>query len=314
MEKVSFVIPCYGSEKTIRRVISEIIDITTNNTPFDYEVICVNDCSPDGVFGVLKEIADLNRKIKIIDLAKNMNRPGAVMAGLNHVTGDYVTIMDDDGQCPMDHFPELIAPLLNGYDVAMAKYPTRKQSAFKDFGTIINKKMTAWALDRPKNLEFTNFMVLKRFIVDEMVKYENPFPYLTGLLLRTTGKITNVEMEERNRIEGKTNFTFKKMVQLWLNGITAFSVKPLRLSSLSGILFALLGFLLGCFVVVRKLIVPSINAGWSSIVSVILVIGGLLLFMLGVIGEYIGRIYISINNSPQFVIRQLYNFEQTEQK
>ncbi len=309
MCKISFVIPCYGSEKTIKLVTDEIIDVITNKTKFDYEIICVNDCSPDGVLTELLSLAKNNARIKVIDFAKNMNRPGAVMAGLNYSSGDYVVVMDDDGQCPMNEFMRLIEPLFNGYDVSMADYPKRKQSVFKDFGTNVNKLMTSWALERPKNIEFTNFMVMKRFVVDEIVKYKNPYPYMTGLILRVTQNITNVTMEERNRYEGKTNFTFKKMIQLWMNGITAFSIKPLRLSSFAGFIFAFIGFVYGIFVVLNKILSPDVSVGWSSIIAILLVIGGLLLLMLGIIGEYIGRIYISINNSPQYVIKQMINFD-----
>lgn len=311
MKKISFVIPCYGSEKTIEFVTTEIIETIANLPGYDYEIVCVNDCSPDGVLGVLRNLAQKNYKIKIVDFAKNMNRPGAVMAGLRYASGEYVVIMDDDGQCPMDKLPKLIAPILDGYDVSIADYPKRKQSVFKDFGTKLNKMMTRWALDRPKNLEFTNFIVMKDFIAKEIIKYENPYPYMTGLILRATSKIANVQMEERNRYDkGSTNFTFRKMVHLWTNGITAFSIKPLRLASFAGIAFAIIGFLYGLFVIIRKIVHPDIGAGWSSTISIMLFIGGLVMFMLGMIGEYIGRIYISINKSPQYVVKDTINIDE----
>lgn len=310
---ISFVIPCYGSEKTIQPVTDEIIAVVSGMQGYDYEIIAVNDCSPDNVWGVLKRLAADNKKIKPVHLAKNANRPGAVMAGMSLTQGDIIVVMDDDGQCPVDRLPDLIAPLSEGYDVSMAKYPQRKQSLFKDFGTIVNKKMTEWIIDRPKELEFTNFSAIKRYVVDEILEYNNPYPYLTGLILRTTESITNVEMEERERLEGRTTFTFSKMLKLWFNGLTAFSIKPLRLSSFLGVLCALLGFLYGIFTVVRKLLVPDISAGYSSILSAILFIGGLIMLMLGMIGEYLGRIYISINNSPQYVIKEMINIHPSDE-
>ncbi|MBQ9516675.1 MAG: glycosyltransferase [Eubacterium sp.] len=308
VEKISFIIPCYGSEKTIIPVIEEIID-TVNKLKYEYEIIAVNDCSPDGVWNILLNIAKENSCVKPVSLAKNMNRPGAVMAGICLASGDILVIMDDDGQCPMDKLDELISPLFNGYDVSIAGYPERKQSAFKDFGTFVNKKMTEWVIDRPKNLQFTNFMAIKKFIASELVKYDNPYPYLSGLILRTTSNIINVPMEERNRIAGTTTFTFRKMLSLWINGFTAFSVKPLRLSSFIGVIAALIGFVFGIVTIIRKLVVPDISVGWSSIISVMLFIGGLIMLMLGMIGEYLGRIYISINNSPQYVIKEKINFD-----
>lgn len=310
MKKISFVIPCYGSEKTIGIVIDEINTVVGKNEKYDYEIIAVNDQSPDNVWEVLNKIANKNKKVKLINLAKNMNRPGALMAGLSVVSGDYVIIMDDDGQCPMEKLWDLIKPLEDGHDVSMAKYTEYKQSIFKSFGTIVNRKMTEIIIEKPKNLNFTNFMALKRYIVEEIVKYKNPYPYMTGLLLRTTSDMVNVEMEERKRITGSTNFTFKKMLSLWLNGFTAFSVKPLRIATVIGFITAALGFLYGLYVIVHKLVVhTSVAQGYSSIMAVLLFIGGIIMLMLGIVGEYIGRIYISINNSPQYVIKEKVNME-----
>jgi len=314
MELISFVIPCYGSEKTVEPVIKEIKQTVAGKDGYDYEIIAVNDCSPDNVWNVLVGLAKEDKRVKPVHLAKNMNRPGAVMAGLNLAEGDIVIIMDDDGQCPMDKLFDLIEPLHNGYDVSMADYPERKQSVFKDFGTIVNKKMTEWVIDRPKDLQFTNFMALKKYIVKEIVKYDNPYPYMTGLILRSTDSIKNVPMEERSRLEGRTTFTFSKMLKLWVNGLTAFSIKPLRVSSLLGFVCAALGALFGLITIIRKLLNPAISEGWSSIVAIILFVGGLIMLMLGMIGEYLGRIYISINESPQFVIREKINFEKRENR
>lgn len=313
MQLLSFIIPCYGSEKTIKAVTDEIVQVVTQNSDYDYEIIAVNDCSPDNVWAVLNDIAEENTKVKLIDFAKNANRPGAVMAGLANASGDICVILDDDGQCPMPELWNLLEPLKGNYDVSIASYPERKQSKFKNFGTFVNKKMTELVIDRPKNLEFTNFMAMKSFIAKKIVEYDNPYPYLTGLLLRTTQRITNVSMEQRSRIDnGKTNFTFKKMVSLWVNGLTAFSIKPLRAATFLGILCAIFGFIFGIYTVIHKLINPDILVGYSSLMAVLLFVGGLIMLMLGIVGEYIGRIYISINNAPQYVIRKKVNFSEKE--
>ncbi|MDD3244344.1 MAG: glycosyltransferase [Eubacteriales bacterium] len=310
---ISFILPCYGSEKTIEFVTKEIRDTVAQRPEYDYEIIAVNDCSPDHVWDVLQKLAAQDHKIRLLGLAKNMNRPGAVMAGLGRAVGDYMVIMDDDGQCPMNHFWALLEPLANeDYDVAMADYPTRKQSVFKDFGTIVNKKMTEFILDRPKNMQFTNFMAMRRYIAREICKYRNPYPYMTGLLLRTTRRIICVPMEERERFSGSSNFTFKKMLALWMNGFTAFSVKPLRVASVLGVLCAVFGVLFGLYIIIAKLVNPAIAAGYSSLMAALLFIGGVIMLILGMIGEYIGRIYISINDSPQYVIRDEVNFDYQE--
>ena len=314
-KKISFIIPCYGSEKTVGIVIEEIEKkLKEKEEKYDYEIIAVNDQSPDNVWNVLKEIAKNNKKIKLINLAKNMNRPGALMAGMSKVTGDYIVLMDDDGQCPMDNLWDLIKPLEEGHDVSIAKYPQYKQSIFKSFGTIVNRKMTEIVIGKPKDLSFTNFSAMKRYIVEEIKQYKNPYPYMTGLLLRTTSDIVNVKMEERERISGSTNFTLRKMLNLWINGFTAFSVKPLRISTVIGIITALVGFIYGIYIILHKLFVHSaVLQGYSSTMAIILFIGGIIMMMLGIIGEYIGRIYISINNSPQYVIKEMINMEKGEE-
>ena len=309
MKKISFIIPCYKSEGTIEPVINEVISIVEKNKKYTYEVICVNDCSPDGVYELLIKLAKKNKKIKLINFAKNRNRPSAVMAGLKYATGDYRVIMDDDGQCPMDDLWDLIKPLEDGKDVSMAKYPERKQGLFKQFGTSVNKFMTRFFLGRPKDLEFTNFMAITNIIAEKIIEYDKPYPYLTGLLLRTTQNFQNVEMEQRGRICGSTTFSFRKMFSLWLNGVTAFSIKPLRISVFIGILFAIIGFIYGITQIILKLCGTDIPTGYSSLLALLLFIGGMIMILLGIIGEYVGRIYISLNNSPQYTIKELINFD-----
>lgn len=307
MKKISFIIPCYGSANTISLVIEEIQNVIHNNHIYDYEIITVNDKSPDNVWDVICNLAKKNSKIKAINLAKNMNRPGALMAGMSEVTGDYVVLMDDDGQCPMENLWLLVDKLEEGHDVAIAKYTEKHHSKFKNIGSFVNRKMTEYIIGKPKDLSFTNFAILKRFVIDEMKNYKNPYPYMTGLMLRTTSDIVNVNMEERARFSGNTNFTFKKMFNLWINGFTAFSIKPLRIATFLGGIVSIMGFIYLLFIIVNKVINPSISQGYSSLMAVLLFMGGMIMLILGMIGEYLGRIYISINNSPQYVIKDRLN-------
>jgi len=311
MVHLSFVIPCYGSENTIEYVIDEIIGVVAKADGFDYEIVCINDQSPDNVLPVLLRLAEQNQKIKVVDLAKNFGKHSAVMAGFSVVTGDYIVCLDDDGQCPLDRLWDLMDPLLaDKADMTMAEYPKKKQSAWKNFGSHVNSLMSRTLINKPKQLQFSNFFVMKAYIVKEILRYENPYPYLEGLILRTTNRIMGVKMEERDRVAGKGHFTLFKSLSLWINGFTAFSVVPLRISSLIGMICAAFGFIYGLIIVVRKLIYPDISVGWSSTVSIMLFVGGLIMLMLGMIGEYIGRIYISMNNSPQYVIRSKYNIDE----
>lgn len=305
--KLSFVIPCYGSENTIEDVVLEIKEKVKEKKEYDYEIVLVNDHSYDNVWDKIQKICKKDKNVIGLNFAKNMNKPGAVMAGLRHITGDIVILLDDDGQCPINGLWSLLKPILEGHDISVAKYPVKKQSKFKNFGSAVNKKMAEIIIDKPKNIYFNNYSAMKAYVAKEMTNYTNPYPYLEGLMLSVTKDIVNVEIEERERFNGKTNFTLKKMLSLWFNGFTSFSVKPLRISTYIGFIIAILGFLYGAYTIINKILNPEVLLGYSSIMAAILFIGGIIMIMLGLIGEYVGRIYISLNNSPQYVIKEKIN-------
>ena len=169
--------------------------------------------------------------------------------------------------------------------------------------------MAQWLIDKPKGLRIMSYFACKRYVIEDVKKYDNPYPYISGLLLRTTKRIGNVEIHHRERIEGKSGYTMKKLLLLWLNGFTAFSVKPLRIATITGALTAVAGFIYGLYIIINKLVHPMTPLGYSSTMAVLLFLGGMIMLMLGLIGEYIGRIYISINNAPQYVIRKSVNTE-----
>lgn len=307
--KISFVIPCYRSEKTIGVVIEEIIEKMQERTEYDYEIVTINDGSPDDVMNVLRLLALENEKIKVINLAQNVGKHAAVLAGYGQATGDYVVSLDDDGQCPMESLWELLAPLEDGHDMAMAQYEKKKQSLLKNFGSRINNKMSQIMLDKPSELIFSNFIARKLFVCRAMAQYTQTFPYLEGLCLKITRDIVLVPMLEKKRISGTSNYTLKKSLALWLNGFTAFSVKPLRIAAFIGFFTALSGFLYGIFTIMRKLVNPSISVGYSSLLVVILFCAGIIMLLLGMIGEYVGRIYISVNYYSQYVIKEKINLD-----
>ena len=314
MQVISFVIPCYASEGSVALVMDEIRSVVGQRPEYDYEIVAVNDFSPDNVLDVLRAQAALDPKVKVIDLAKNGGRHNALICGCHYTTGDYVVFIDDDLQCPTDQLWNLLSPLESGnYDVSIAKYPKKRQSAFKNFGSWVNDTVANWLLGKSKELKFSNFSVMRRFVKDEVIRYTNPYPYLSGLMLRATSRVTNVVMEERERTIGVGHYNFKKSFALWMNSFTAFSIKPLELSTACGTFCAFMGVLMALYTIIHKLMVPNVAAGWSSMMAVILFLGGMILFVLGLIGEYIGRIYISLNNSPQFVVRETVNItEQAE--
>lgn len=310
---ISFVIPCYRCENTITNVINEIDTVVGAIGEYDYEVITVDDCSPDESLKVLKSLADKDDRIKVVSFAKNFGQHAGLIAGVNYAKGDIIVYLDDDGQCPVDHLKELINPLENGTaDVAIAQYGKKTQSLFKNICSALNEYSANMLIDKPKNIQMGNFVAFKRFIADEIVRYKGPYPYMLGLLFRSSKKIVNVPMKDRKRQEGSTTYTVSKLFALWINSFTAFSIKPLRTAVILGALLAICGVAYGIFVVFRALLTPIIVTGWSSLMSAMLIIGGMILFVLGIIGEYIGRIYMSLNNTPQFVVKEVYNIENKE--
>lgn len=173
--------------------------------------------------------------------------------------------------------------------------------------------MAEYLTNKPKELQLSNFGIMKRFVVDEMTKCQNCYPYIAGLMLRTTSKITNVKMEENERQCGKSNYTLRKLLSLWLNGFTSFSVKPLRITTIIGVIFALVGFVFDLYTVINKLFIDSnVALGYSTIVALLTFFSGITLMVLGMIGEYIGRIFISLNKSPQYVIKNSINLNEQE--
>ena len=301
--KLSFVIPCYGSESTIAGVVSELKQTARTIPGCDYEIIMISDCSPDQVYSVIQSLCREDpAHCKGAELAKNFGQHAALMAGYGMASGDYIVSLDDDGQAPVESVPALVDALKDA-DIVFGSYAKKKHSAFRNFGSKVNDVMAQMLLGKPKNIHMTSFFGMRRFVMDEILKYDNSFPYLQGLLLRTSKRIANVPVDHRERTEGKSGYTFFKLLALWTNGFTAFSVVPLRLATICGFLCAILGFLGGIWCIVNKLVRPNVPLGYSSMMASIFFIGGMLMLMLGLIGEYIGRTYICINRAPQYVIR-----------
>lgn len=305
MKKITFVIPCYRSERTLPHVVEEIREKMESMKQYAYEVVLVNDCSPDGTAKTIRELCERYDHIRGVNFAKNFGQHAALMAGLRQAGGDYVICLDDDGQTPADEADKLIGKLEEGYDAVYAKYEHKKHSLFRNLGSKVNEYMTRIMLGKPAELYLSSYFAVKRFVVEDMIRYENSYPYVIGLVLRATGNIANVAVSHREREEGASGYTLKKLIGLWFNGFTAFSVKPLRIATGLGAFCAIAGFMYGIYTIIKRFLNPAVPMGFSSIMAAIVFFGGMVMLMLGLIGEYIGRIYISLNNSPQYVIREI---------
>ena len=311
---ISFVIPCYRSQATLPSVIREIQETMEGLSQYTYEVVLVNDCSPDNTFDSIRELCRENKNITGINLAKNFGQHSALMAGFHQVKGDIIVCLDDDGQTPADEVGKLLKGIEKGADVVYAQYAHKHHSGFRNWGSHVNELMTRVMLGKPKDLFVSSYFAARRFVVDEMIKYEYPYPYVIGLVLRTTKNIVNVEVNHRDRMEGTSGYTLGKLLGLWFNGFTAFSVKPLRIATVTGAGCAFLGFAYGIYTIIKKIFInpPGLVTGFSALMSVLVFMGGMLMLMLGLVGEYMGRMYISMNRSPQYVVREIVNCETEE--
>lgn len=301
---ISFVIPCYRSENTLEKVVDDIERMMSDNDKYESEFVLVNDGSPDNTFGTIKHLVEKYDNITGVDFAKNRGQQSAIMAAIKYSKGEIIVCCDDDGQTPIETVFSFIEKLDEGFDVICANYVNRgKRSIFRRFGSWLNDQMSIYFLDKPKDVNTSVYFVARRFVAEEMARYDNPYPYITGLLLRTTGKIGNVDVEQKSRLAGESGYNFKRLFSLWLNGITTFSIKPLRFATFCGVFISLIAFVIIIFLVVDRLINPNISLGWTSLIATNLLIGGIIMVILGVIGEYVGRIYLCLNKTPQYVER-----------
>ncbi len=308
---ISFVIPCYRSEKTVMTVVEEIESTMAERAGLVYEIILVNDGSPDKVWDVIADAAGKDEHIIGVNLAKNFGQHCALMAGYTRASGDVVVSMDDDGQTPADAVFSLIDKLDEGYDVVYATYPEYHQSLFRRIGSDFANAVTGLVFDiKEKGPKGSSYYVMRKFVVDEIIKYDHPYPYIAGLILRVTRSITTVPVNHRERLSGSSGYNLRSLFSLWVNSFTAFTVRPLELGAYVGFFFAACGFVFALVTIIRKLITPSLQAGWSSTMAALMVVGGIIMMMLGIIGEYIGRIYICLNHSPQYVVKEVVSKEE----
>ncbi len=309
-QTLSFVIPCYRSEATLGPVVADLVATVEADGRYDFEVILVNDNPPDATWRLIQQLAAKDARVHGLCMVRNFGQHAALMAGLAEVSGDVAVLLDDDGQTPPTETFKLVDALSPEVDAVYADYPSAHKfaSLFRKLGSDAADLMARKLVGKPKDLYLSSFIALKRRVVDEIVRYRGPYPYVDGLVLRSSGTVINVPTEHRERTEGRSGYSFKKLFGLWLNGFTAFSIKPLRVATVVGVLFALAGLVLAVVAVVRKLVGwNEVDPGWTSLVVLMLVIGGVIVSMLGLLGEYVGRIYMSLNNAPQFIVRDRVN-------
>ena len=311
----SIVIPCYKSSKTIRKVVEMTMQEMDRLDRREYEFVLVDDCSPDdgetmaALMGLVRDYAC----VKVVELAKNAGQHNAVMAGLNEGSGDVFIAMDDDMQTHPSQLGKLLDEFDKGYDIVYGYYEHKEHSKFRNFGSYVNYMTVRILLKKPKDLKTSSFWVIRKFVRDYAVEYKSAYTHLQGLFLRTPRNISSVPIQHFKREVGTSNYTLKKLIKLWSN-ILGFSIVPLQMATYTGFFFSLIGILAAIGVIILKFVRPATYIGWPSMMATICFFSGLNLMFMGIIGEYVGRIFLGMSKNPQYVVRQVHHRDASDEE
>ena len=304
MIDLSIVIPVYNGAATIGSLVERLkaLDLPPAN-----EIVLVNDGSRDDSARVCQYIADTNDHVIFVDLARNFGEHNAVMAGYRASAGRFVINIDDDFQNPPEELLELYCHALAHpeLDVIYTSFREKRHTWFRNFGSSLTNRMADVLLDKPKGLYLSSFRCVSRLIVDSVAEYGGPYPYIDGLILQRTQRIAVFRVEHNHRVSGSSTYTLRKLVRLWMSMFLNFSVMPLRLATIVGFLSFGVGFLTTIVVVTERLLYNTIPPGWTSLMAGLMIFSGLQLLILGLIGEYLGRLFMTTNRQPQYLVRSM---------
>lgn len=299
--RLSIVIPVYNSERILPHLVNQI-DTAMSANEWKFEILLVCDCSPDDSWDVILKLTDSYPSVKGLYLSANVGQHNSLMAGIERAYGNVIVTMDDDLQHNPSDISRLIEALDCGYDVAYARFISRHHPTWKLIGSKLNDKVAGFLLGKPKDLYLSPFRAFRANIKSAILKYSGPYVYVDGLILGATRKIASVDVEHYERFSGESRYGLVKSISLWLKMATNFSILPLRITSLLGIVFAVFGFLLALVFVLQKFTIDAMPDGWSALMVTILILGGVQLLALGVLGEYLGRVLLTINSKPPFIV------------
>lgn len=298
---ISVVIPVYNSEEVVAELVRQLDDALSD---FDREIILVNDDSRDRSWDNIVDASNLYAHVIGINLRKNSGQDNAIMAGLRYARGAYVVIMDDD----LQHSPYDIPALKSACestnsDVCYAFFAKKKQAVWKNAGSWLNGKVANRMIGKSDEIYLSPFKVVRLEVVKEIAAYDGPFPYVDGLLFMVTQRVTQIEVDHHARFKGRSTYNLFRSIGVFLKLATSFSIYPLRVASVLGFIIAILGFGLGIFYFIDYFYAKDNVPGWTTMVILELLIGGIVLVSLGIIGEYLGRAYLTLNKRPQYTIR-----------
>jgi polyisoprenyl-phosphate glycosyltransferase len=300
--KLSVCVPVFNGARTIAPLIDECIAALAPH--YELEFILVNDCSQDDSDAVCKSLVNSIAGVRYVSLSKNFGEHNAVMCALHYASGEYAVIIDDDFQNPPREIHRLVQEAHKGFDVVYASYRVKRHSGFRNLGSHFNNLVANWLLEKPPSLYLSSFKVINASTIKRITRYQGPFPYIDGLILRETRNISSVLVEHEDRREGQSNYTLTKLARLWLNMFINFSMKPLRFLALFGLIVTFFSFMAAVVFIIQKIINPDLPMGWTSVMVSILFFSGIQIFFLGLIGEYIGKHYLHANGTPQWSVKE----------
>ncbi len=299
---LSIVVPVYRGAETVGLLVEALSDLRPEG---GIEVVLVNDGSPDNSGEVCRELVRTARiPLVYIEHARNFGEHNAVMTGLRRVSGAYVITMDDDLQNPVEEVTRLYDHArLGGWDVVYTRYAEKKHAPWRNLGSRFANKVADWLLDKPPGLYLSSFRCMSAGVVRAVARYAGPYPYVDGLVMQVTQRIDSIEVRHLPRATGASNYTLRRLVRLWLNLATSFSLAPLRVAIFAGAAMAALGMIGAAATIFEALMRHDTPSGWASTMTVILLVSGVQSMILGVVGEYVGRTFLSANGKPQGTVR-----------
>jgi len=304
LKDFSVVVPVYNSEQSLTELFERLKRVF-NGMNKTFEVIFVNDHSKDNSYKVLKEIYGKNEDVTVIDLMKNYGQHNALMCGFNHCNGKFIITIDDDLQNPPEEIPKLYQKVINGYDAVFGTYYTKQHKNYKNIGSYMIGKLNNKIFSTENKINFSSFRILKKPIIDEIKLMRTPFPYISGMVLSITNSVANVEVNHSKRKYGKSSYNLRKLLNLSLNLLINYSSIPLRFIGTLGLIISGISFLLGCIYILRKLLLGTPPAGWTTIVVLLSFYNSIILIIFFILGEYISRILRELSNFRQFTIREV---------